>query len=99
MKKSSSNRSQLYSPKRKPNFWTEGFHTTLNILRHPVIIIGVIIVILYLTRFTGGGKTITRLRTSSDRDVIVLNLDDVQATTCAKYAQLMNFTTEEYQVR
>lgn len=100
MKKSTLSRSKLYNPKRKTGVWTEGLKTLSNTLRHPAIIIGAIVAIVYLTRFSGGDRIETgkRLHTNSDRDVIVLNLDDVQAATCAKHAQLVNFTTKEYQV-
>jgi hypothetical protein len=49
-----------------------------------------------MQRSSSGAK---RMYTSSGREVVLLNLDDVKASTCAKHSALMNFTTKEYQVK
>ena len=108
MKKPTSKSSKLYSPKSKPSScWSDGIHMALTTLRHPVLVIGAILaVVIYIGLYHTSGstqdihslRTGKKLYTSSNRDVVLLNLDDVQAATCAEHSRLLNFTTQEYQV-
>ena len=106
MKSPSFKSSKLYNPKSKPSFWADGLNATVAALRHPVIFIGAILIVIYVGFNHRGGNVrgssqvgaAKKLHTSSNRDVILINLDEVKAATCAQHSRFMNFTSKEYQV-
>lgn len=81
---------------------------TCHAFRSILVIIGAMICIVYVSVRVGGGsmqerrvKVLEGWHSSINRgggDIIRLDLDSVQASTCAHHASLLNFTTPEYQV-
>jgi len=103
MKKSSSS-SKLYSPVRKPKRGFLGDCAAACYRQLPGVMMVLLVLGMVLLRASGGTSgsrrdafgTSNKMHTSSGREVVLLNLEDVKASTCAKHSALMNFTTEEY---
>ena len=101
MKSPSSKQSFLaYSPKTKA-FAGSSYSKIWSTCRHPIAILALVAFVLYVSVHVGisgrVGAVVTRLHGGSDPNMILLNVNDVKASKCAKFSRLINFTTEEYQ--